>query len=106
MAAGGVADVLLANEIATWDKAERLALAAKRATIGVCVDHPLQIELLAAAALRHGVELGALVEIDVGGGRCGVPPGEADILARRIAAAPGLRLVHRFRGSTHITPLY
>jgi D-serine deaminase-like pyridoxal phosphate-dependent protein len=91
MAAGGIKDVLLANEIASADKAERLALAARRAKVSVCVDDPAQIALLGAAARRNGVELGALVEIDAGGGRCGVAPAAADRLARRIAAEPGLR---------------
>jgi D-serine deaminase-like pyridoxal phosphate-dependent protein len=91
MAAGGIADVMLANEIASADKAERLALAARRAKISVCVDDRAQIELLGAAARRHGLELGALVEIDAGGGRCGVAPVDAVRLARRIATEPGLR---------------
>jgi D-serine deaminase-like pyridoxal phosphate-dependent protein len=92
MAVGGVKDVLLANEIATADKAERLALTAKQATISVCVDDRTQVTLLSAAARRHGVELGVLVEIDVGGRRCGVTPSEAPALARYIAASSGLRL--------------
>lgn len=45
-----------------------------------------------AAAERFGVQLPVLVEIDVGAGRCGVPPGPAAVeLARVIAESPNLR---------------
>jgi D-serine deaminase-like pyridoxal phosphate-dependent protein len=96
MAAGGVKDVLLANEIATADEAERLALAANQATVSVCVDHPAQVALLSTAARRHELELGMLVEI--GGRRCGVTPGEAVVLACQVAAT---RAAARRRASRH-----
>jgi D-serine deaminase-like pyridoxal phosphate-dependent protein len=53
--------------------------------------------LLAGAVEAAGAQVDVLVEIDVGQGRCGVPPADRDpeaavALARRVAASPGLRL--------------
>ena len=56
------------------------------------VDHPRQVQALAAAAQAHAVTLDVYVEVDVGANRCGVAPGEEAVqLARQIAASPPLR---------------
>jgi len=92
MAAGGISNILLSNEIVSDDKAQRLAHVARQAKLGVCVDHPRQAEVLSQAARQHGVILDVLVEIDVGHGRCGVTPGQdAVTLARSVSTKPGLR---------------
>ena len=47
---------------------------------------------LSSAAERHGTELGVLVEIDCGAGRCGVTTAEEVVrIAKAVAAAAGLR---------------
>src|SRR5205085_7434938 len=47
---------------------------------------------LALAASTAGVTLNVLVEVDVGQGRCGVPPGpRAAELAQKVARSEGLR---------------
>ena len=84
-------DILVANEVADRAGIASLAAAAANATITVAVDSPRHVELLA------GLELGVLIEIDVGQRRCGLDPGDEDAilaLAGLIEAAPGLR----FRG--------
>jgi D-serine deaminase-like pyridoxal phosphate-dependent protein len=92
MVAGGVADVLVSNEVAGAGKLDRLAALARRAKIGVCVDDAGNVAELEAAAAKAGAQLDVLVEIDVGARRCGVPPGEpAAQLARGIAGSPHLR---------------
>jgi D-serine deaminase-like pyridoxal phosphate-dependent protein len=89
---GGVADVLVSNEIVGARKVERLAALAREARVGVCVDAPEQVAALAAAAARFGASLDVLVEIDVGGRRCGVAPGAAAAdLARLVAREKHLR---------------
>lgn len=89
---GGVDDVLVSNEIVGRRKIERLAALGRQAKIGVCIDDAAVLDDFSAATQRFGVTLDALVEIDVGGRRCGVAPGEAAVaLARRIASTPGLR---------------
>jgi len=92
---GGVRDVLVSNEVVGERKLRRLAALAQDATIALCFDSAEQVDVASRIAQDFGVELGALVEIDVGMERCGVPPGKAAAdLARRIADAPNLK----FRG--------
>ena len=92
MAEAGIADILVTNEIADAGKAARLAAVAAAATVSVCADHAEQVALLASAATARGVTLGVLVEVDVGGGRCGVHSAAAALeLAASIAHAPSLR---------------
>jgi D-serine deaminase-like pyridoxal phosphate-dependent protein len=92
LARAGIADILVSNQVVGAAKLDRLAALAQKARIALCFDDAGQVAAASAAALRAGVELGALVEIEVGMGRCGVPPGTAAVdLARRIADAPGLR---------------
>ena len=94
MVAGGIADVLLTNQVADAGKAGRLAILAGRAHIAVCIDHPAQVALLAAATAAAGTTLGVLVEVDVGSKRCGVSSVEAaTILAETVAKSVGLRLM-------------
>ena len=92
MVDGGVADVLVSNEIVGARKLERLAALARRARIGVCVDDAGNVRALSQAAERAGATLDVYVEVDVGARRCGVPPGAPALaLAREVAALPGLR---------------
>jgi D-serine deaminase-like pyridoxal phosphate-dependent protein len=91
MVQGGVADVLVSNEIAGARKCARLAALAREARIAVCVDDVAHIVALSAAAVAYGVTIDVLVEINVGGNRCGVEPGAPALaLAEGIAKAPGL----------------
>ena len=92
MVDGGIADVLITNEVVGAAKVRRIAALARRATIGVCVDHPLQVDQLALAAAEAGAQIDVYIELDVGANRCGVAsPFEAVALARRVLAQPGLR---------------
>ncbi len=92
LVAGGVGNVLVSNEIVAPAKIERLAALEREAWVGVCVDDAGNVEQLSDTASRLGVSLPVLVEINVGGNRCGVPPGEAALqLAQLIDGSPGLR---------------
>jgi D-threonine aldolase len=95
MVEGGIGDVLVSNEVAGAAKLERLAALARRAKVGVCVDDPANVAELEAAAARTGATLDVLVEIDVGGRRCGAPPGEP---AARIAEVVARSAHLRFAG--------
>ncbi len=91
MVQGGLRDVFVSNQVVGATKLARLAALARRARISVCVDDPAQVTALGEAATEAGSNLTVLVEVDVGGGRCGVAPGAAAVpLARAIEAAPGL----------------
>jgi len=92
LAWGGIADILVSNEVVGTPKLARLAALNRIANVAVCADDAPQIAAIAAAAEAGGVRLSVLVEIDAGGKRCGVPPGpEAVALAQLIAASPHLR---------------
>ena len=92
LVAGGVKDVLVSNQVVDPKKIDRLAAMAKRARVLVCVDDLGNVDDLSAAAVRHGVTVECLVEIDCGAGRCGVEWGEPVVaIARKIDAAPGLK---------------
>ncbi|MEM6499759.1 MAG: DSD1 family PLP-dependent enzyme [Pseudomonadota bacterium] len=91
----GIEDVLVTNEVWGRRKLDRLAGLARHAKVGVCVDHAQNLADISAAAMRAGTEIGLLVEIDVGAGRCGVTsPEEALALAQAVETAGGVR----FRG--------
>jgi hypothetical protein len=85
MVEGGVADVLISNEIIGATKLARLAELAKRARIGVCVDHADNVRELQLAASKAGAKVDAYIELEVGmrragvaAGRTGARAGEAD----------------------------
>lgn len=91
MVHGGVADVLVTNEIVGRQKLRRLMALAHLARLGVCADDAGQIDALAAAAAEAGVTMPVYVEVNMGGNRCGVEPGAPALaLARQVADSPHL----------------
>lgn len=99
---GGIRDVLISNEVVAPRAIDRLAALAARARVLVCVDDLDNVDHLSAAAVKHDAQIECLVEIDVGAGRCGVPPGAAAVqIAKKVAAAPGLKFagLQAYQGS-------
>ncbi len=91
LAEAGVADILITTGVIGRSKVMRLIAAARKSRIAVVADDPDNIADLAAAAQTAGLKLDVLVEIDVGQGRCGAPPGpRAAELARLVADHPWL----------------
>ena len=102
---GGCRDVLLTNELPPA-AAQRLALLAADypdARLGALVDHPSHVAALNDAARDAGARIRALVEIDCGQSRCGVPPAsDASLeLAKAIGSAPALDFggLHVYQGA-------
>jgi len=92
LVAGGVDDILIANQVVGEGKARRLAELNRQATVRVAVDSVENIEQLDAAAAEVDSTIGVLVEVDIGMHRCGVAPGEPTLaLAREVAASGNLR---------------
>ena len=92
LAWGGVGDILISNEVAGSRKLARFAALSRICTAAICVDSEAGVAALEAAAEDGGLRLAALIEIDVGMDRCGIPPGPAvTALAQRIAASRWLR---------------
>ena len=95
MAAAGIADLHITTPVVGASKIMRLIEAARQSHISVVADDADNISDLAAGAQTAGLRLDVLVEVDVGQGRCGVPPGpRAAELAKTIDGHPWLR----FRG--------
>jgi D-serine deaminase-like pyridoxal phosphate-dependent protein len=86
MVHGGVPDVFVSNEIVGAPKLRRLAALARAARVATCVDDASQVGALDDAARAFDVRLSVLVEVNMGGDRCGVEPGEP---ALRLAEAIG-----------------
>ena len=98
----GFTNVLIANQVTTADKINRLAALAKQADVIVGVDHEQQVSLLSAGALAADVVIGVVVEVNTSMRRGGVRALEDGVeLAKRIVESPGLQ----FRGvQSHQTP--
>jgi D-serine deaminase-like pyridoxal phosphate-dependent protein len=99
---GGVTDVLISNEIVGTEKLDRVCALARRARIAICVDDAQHVTALEAASARADVHLDTLVEVNVGGNRCGAAPGvPALALAQMVAASPHLRFagLQAYQGS-------
>jgi D-threonine aldolase len=95
LVAGGIEDILVANEVVAPAKAAMLAELAREARMTVAVDDPEAAAALAAAARAQGSTVDALVEVDVGMHRGGVRSVEdAVTVARAVANLEGIR----FRG--------
>lgn len=84
MAASGLGDLLITSPVVGGLKIHRLIELARKASVRVVADNESNIVELAEAAAAAGVNIGIVVEIDVGQGRCGVQPGpQAAELAHR-----------------------
>lgn len=104
LAAGGVPDLYVSNEVIDAGKLDRLAALAARTRLALAVDSVEGVHRLAAALRAAGTRIDVFVEIDVGQGRCGVPAGAAGALARRVVdhglAFAGLQAYHG--GAQHL----
>ena len=91
MVAGGIRDVLVANEVVGAGKLRRLAHLACYATVTVCVDDSGNLDDLARAARQAGSSVGVMVEMNTAEYRAGVPPGEPLLrLAEKVDATPSV----------------
>jgi D-serine deaminase-like pyridoxal phosphate-dependent protein len=94
MAEHGITDILITNQIVGSKKISRLIRLLDIAPeVKVAVDNRENVEALANAAEASDKQLGVLIELEVGMGRCGVMPGEAALqLAKVIDRTPHLEL--------------
>ena len=91
-AAAGVESIHISNEFVGADKVAMAVELAAHVRLSVCADAIPQLEALGAAALRAGVKIDVLAEVDAGQRRCGVTSEDALLsLADAIAAQPALQ---------------
>ena len=100
MARAGIRDILIPYNILGPQKLRRLTALARMARNGghsaitVAADSEETVRGLSAQAAADGATIRVLVEVDTGGGRCGVQtPEAARDLGRLVADLPGLELV-------------
>lgn len=93
MAAAGIRDILVANQLVGPHKTARLAALQRHAHVKCAVDSPMNVKQIADAARRIDTEVGVVVEVNTGMNRAGVLPGAPVVeLAQLIQATPGVRL--------------
>ena len=94
MAAAGIRDILIANQIVGHIKIDRLVQLADCADPIVCVDSIENLAELDTAFTRANKRLRVAIEVNIGMNRAGVEPGAPVVaFAREIASRPGLRFV-------------
>ena len=108
LAEGGVRDITITNQVIAHPKLLRVArlaarLQAQGGRLALAVDSAEGIQRLAEAMAQAAPQarIDVLVEIDVGQGRCGVPPGEPALaLAQAVARLTQLRFagLHAYHG--------
>jgi D-serine deaminase-like pyridoxal phosphate-dependent protein len=92
MAAAGIRDILIANQIVGRDKIARLANLAHHCDIMVAVESAENVAALSSAAKAVASTIRILIEVDVGMHRCGVKSGEEALaLAMSILSSPNLK---------------
>ncbi len=93
MVASGIGDVLIANEVVDAAKLSRIARLAHHAKVTVAVDDAAPVERLSREAVRAGVTIDVLIDVDILLHRCGVASiPEAITIGSTIQGSPGLRL--------------
>ncbi len=102
----GAPDVLIAYPI-VGPNCQRLASLMKKypkTRFSALIDHPKALEALAQTMTANGLTLDALIDLDVGQHRTGIPVGDtANWLYEKIAKTPGLRAngFHVYDGHNH-----
>ncbi len=92
MAANGIKDILIPNQIVGPIKARRVAGVATQTNICTSVDAISNVEELDAAAIEAGTNPRVVIEVNTGMDRAGVEPRETALeLAKRIAGRKGVR---------------
>ena len=93
MVAGGINDILVTSPVVGAAKISRLAALARQAKVCVVIDSPTMLETMNEATQAFGSELGIVIEIDVGQGRCGArTPEQALALAQEVSRHRNLNL--------------
>ena len=106
LAANGIRDILIANQIVGAPKVRRLMRLLDLADVIVAVDSVENIRELAEAAQRADKKLRVVIEVNTGMNRAGAEPGAPVLaLADEIARHPGLRFAGVMGWEAHATAI-
>jgi len=106
LAANGIKDIMIANQIVGDVKVARLMELLDHADVIVAVDSVENVQELAAAADQAGKKLRVVIEVNTGMNRAGVEPGDPVVkLAAEIARHPGLRFAGVMGWEAHTTAI-
>lgn len=104
----GISNILITNQVVGMRKLDLFVQLSKRARVSICVDNAENIVDLNECAVREDEQVDVLVEVNVGGDRCGVLPGEPTLeLVTQIQDASHLNFLglHAYQGRLqHIRP--
>jgi D-serine deaminase-like pyridoxal phosphate-dependent protein len=107
MAQAGIRDILIANQIVGDLKIARLVNLARYSDVMVAVENLDNARAISAAAVDGGLRVRAVIEVDIGMGRCGTLPGNETLdLAAHLVKMPGLRFcgLMGYEGHLVMTP--
>jgi D-serine deaminase-like pyridoxal phosphate-dependent protein len=91
MADGGVKDIMIASQVIGEGKIKRVVELSKRVDLKVAVDTMENVRDISAASQAGGGDVGIIIELEVGLGRCGVSDrDEAVALAKAASTLPGV----------------
>jgi D-serine deaminase-like pyridoxal phosphate-dependent protein len=105
LAAFGIRDILIANEIAGETPIERFVELSREAPVLVAVDNPRVVADMARLARNRKAEVNVLVDVDLGLKRCGMPPGEPAAALARTVVESGLKFRGLMGYEGHLQPL-
>lgn len=105
MVAGGIRDILIANQVVGEPKIARLVNLLPHADVIVAVDDPTNVEQLDRAARAKGLPLRVVVEVNVGMNRAGVEPADVLDLARMVHESAGLHFAGLMGWEGHATSI-
>ncbi len=93
MVESGTPDLLVAYPVIGYSKLTRLMQVARKIQVTVALDSLTAATQLSGAARLAQVQVGALVEVDVGLGRVGVAPADLPALAKAVGNLPHLEFL-------------
>jgi len=106
MAAAGIRDILIANQVVGESKVTRLANLRHYTDVIVAVDSLENAADISRAAVSAEVVIRVLIEVNSGMNRCGLEPGAPVVeFARQVAALPGLDLAGLMAWEGHVVDI-
>jgi D-serine deaminase-like pyridoxal phosphate-dependent protein len=106
MAAAGIKDILIANQVVGASKVARLVGLRRHADVLVAVDSLENVQEISQAAAGAGVVVRVLIEVNTGLNRCGLEPGDLVVeFARQVATLPGIELAGLMGWEGHVVAL-